>query len=126
MATRSATDYGISPSPYAAGQGDRWSQKEASGYYKNDNVAEGGIPPSHKPDAVVSVEPEKLHRTLKSRQVSMLALGAAIGTGLIIGSGAGLAHSGPVGLFLAYVFVGSLCFAMLAVSALFPFTPFRG
>ena len=119
MAHNASSEYGISPSPYAAGQGEKWSRsKENAGYYNNDNVAEGGIPPNHKADAIVSSEPEKLHRTLKSRQVSMLALGAAIGTGLIIGSGAGLAHSGPVGLFLAYVFVGSLCFAMLAVSGL--------
>ena len=61
-------------------------------------------------------EAEVLHRELKSRHASMLALGGAIGTGLIIASGGGLAQAGPVGLLIAFVFVGSLCFAMLAVS----------
>ena len=59
---------------------------------------------------------EILNRQLRSRHASMLALGGAIGTGLIIGSGPGLAASGPVGLLLSYIYVGSLCYAMMAVS----------
>jgi amino acid permease len=63
------------------------------------------------------VAPEDLHRNLKSRHASMLAVGGAIGTGLIIGSGTGLARAGPVGLLIAFVYVGSLCFSMMVVSA---------
>ena len=58
---------------------------------------------------------EHLRRSLSSRQASMLALGGAIGTGLIVGSGSGLANTGPVGLLIAYAYVGSLCYAMLTV-----------
>jgi amino acid transporter len=56
-----------------------------------------------------------LQRQLKSRHSSMLALGGAIGTGLLLGSGTGLARAGPVGLLIAYTWVGSLCFSMFCV-----------
>lgn len=35
-----------------------------------------------------------LHRGLKSRHITMIAIGGAIGTGLIIGTGKALAQSG--------------------------------
>ena len=71
-----------------------------------------------KDDGTPDLQPEEEHlrRSLSSRQASMLALGGAIGTGLIVGTGSGLANSGPVSLLLAYIFVGSLCFGMLSVS----------
>ncbi|CEQ40091.1 SPOSA6832_01675 [Sporobolomyces salmonicolor] len=50
-----------------------------------------------------AAENEQLHRGLKARQISMIALGGSIGTGLVIGSGSGLAKGGPVGLLLAYI-----------------------
>jgi len=37
---------------------------------------------------------QHLHRGLKSRHITMIALGGAIGTGLIIGTGKALAQSG--------------------------------
>ncbi|KAJ6502598.1 dicarbixylic amino acid permease [Mycena sanguinolenta] len=46
-----------------------------------------------------------LHRGLKARQISMIALGGAVGTGLIIGSGTALARGGPLGLLLGYSYV---------------------
>ena len=46
----------------------------------------------HDPDEV-----HGLHRGLKARQISMIALGGAIGTGLIIGSGTALRRGGPLG-----------------------------
>jgi L-asparagine transporter-like permease len=36
----------------------------------------------------------------------MIAIGGAIGTGLVIGSGTSLARSGPGSLFIAYVIMG--------------------
>lgn len=74
------------------------------------------------PQVLVSDEPargaptEHLKRQLRARHASMLAIGGAIGTGLIIGSGIGLARSGPVGLLIAFIYVGSLCFSMMVVS----------
>jgi len=37
-----------------------------------------------------------LHRDLKARHITMIAVGGAIGTGLIIGTGAALARAGYV------------------------------
>ncbi|GAA6061863.1 hypothetical protein JCM10212_001296 [Sporobolomyces blumeae] len=58
-------------------------------------------------------EDEDLHRGLKARQISMIALGGSIGTGLVIGSGAGLTKGGPVGLLLAYIVMGIMCFGVM-------------
>ncbi|KAH8695480.1 AAT family amino acid transporter [Talaromyces proteolyticus] len=58
--------------------------------------------------------PEKqLHRGLKPRHLSMIALGGAIGSGLIIGSGQGLAAYGPASLLIGYSITGLLCFIVI-------------
>jgi len=54
-----------------------------------------------------------LHRGLKARQISMIALGGAVGTGLIIGSGTALRRGGPLGLLLGYAFVGFVCYLVM-------------
>ncbi|GAA5969023.1 hypothetical protein JCM3765_005268 [Sporobolomyces pararoseus] len=58
-------------------------------------------------------EGEDLHRGLKARQISMIAIGGSIGTGLVIGSGSGLAKGGPVGLLIAYIVMGAMCFGVM-------------
>jgi len=55
-----------------------------------------------------------LHRNLSSRQITMIAIGGAIGTGLIIGTGKALKQSGPAPLFIGYTLVGFLCFLVMA------------
>ncbi|TAQ91430.1 hypothetical protein B7494_g210 [Chlorociboria aeruginascens] len=55
-----------------------------------------------------------LHRGLKSRQITMIAIGGAIGTGLIIGTGKALAQAGPAALLIGYTLVGFLCFLVMA------------
>lgn len=44
------------------------------------------------------------HKALKPRQIQMIAIGGAIGTGLFLGAGGRLAQAGP-----ALVFVYALC-----------------
>lgn len=56
----------------------------------------------------------KLHRGLKARHISMIAIGGALGTGLIIGTGKALAQAGPGSLFISYTFVGGLVFMIMA------------
>jgi len=56
---------------------------------------------------------EETHRSLKPRQISMIAIGGAIGTGLVIGSGSSLARSGPGSLFISYVIMGIVCFGVM-------------
>ena len=52
------------------------------------------------------------HKGLKNRQVQMIALGGAIGTGLFLGAGGRLASAGP-GLFLVYGICGIFVFLIL-------------
>ncbi|OQN96729.1 hypothetical protein B0A48_17153 [Cryoendolithus antarcticus] len=54
-----------------------------------------------------------LHRGLSSRQISMIAIGGAIGTGLIIGTGSALANAGPAAIFISYSLVGVLVYAVM-------------
>ncbi|ORY78952.1 amino acid permease Dip5 [Protomyces lactucae-debilis] len=66
-----------------------------------------------KLDSQEEVPVEKLHRGLKSRQIGMIALGGAIGTGLIIGTGSALSKSGPAGTLLAYSLVGAVVYMVM-------------
>ncbi|PWN47070.1 hypothetical protein IE53DRAFT_382405 [Violaceomyces palustris] len=55
-----------------------------------------------------------LKRDLKPRQISMIAIGGALGTGLVIGSGSGLANGGPASLFIGYSVMGFCCAAVMS------------
>src|SRR3954449_9827720 len=57
-------------------------------------------------------EEEGYHKTLKPRQLQMIAIGGAIGTGLFLGAGGRLASAGP-GLFLVYAVCGVFVFLIL-------------
>ncbi|KIX01626.1 uncharacterized protein Z518_09352 [Rhinocladiella mackenziei CBS 650.93] len=54
-----------------------------------------------------------LHRGLRSRHTTMIALGGALGSGLIIGTGSALAGSGPAAVLIAYSVVGFVVWLML-------------
>jgi amino acid transporter len=56
----------------------------------------------------------QLHRDLKTRQLSMIALGGALGTGLLINTGPYLAQSGPGSMLIGYALVGILCYSVMA------------
>lgn len=94
-----------SPSPelkdVKAGDYDAEHQKGADVVEK----AFDGSPPQAKD--------ETLHRGLNSRQISMIAIGGAVGTGLIIGSGTALARGGPLGLLLGYSIMGMICYLVM-------------
>ncbi|CEF73846.1 dicarboxylic amino acid permease [Fusarium graminearum PH-1] len=55
-----------------------------------------------------------LHRGLKARHITMIAIGGAIGTGLIIGTGKALAQAGPGSVFICYTVVGFVVFLVMA------------
>ena len=57
-------------------------------------------------------EDEGYHKGLKPRQLQMIAIGGAIGTGLFLGAGGRLSSAGP-GLFLVYAFCGVFVFLIL-------------
>ncbi|KAK4542481.1 hypothetical protein LTR36_006733 [Oleoguttula mirabilis] len=54
-----------------------------------------------------------LHRGLTARQVSMIAIGGAIGTGLVIGTGSALANAGPASILISYSIVGMLVYVVM-------------
>ncbi|KAJ7507347.1 amino acid permease/ SLC12A domain-containing protein [Mycena galericulata] len=54
-----------------------------------------------------------MHRSLKGRQVSMIAIAGTLGTGLFLGSGKALTNGGPVGALLGYLIVGILVGLMM-------------
>lgn len=61
----------------------------------------------------VHTDNHHLHRGLKSRHITMIAIGGAIGTGLIIGTGKALAQSGPASILIAYTSVGFLVYIVM-------------
>ncbi|KAI9790764.1 MAG: hypothetical protein M1833_001760 [Piccolia ochrophora] len=68
----------------------------------------------------------ELHRGLKARHVSMIAIGGALGTGLIIGTGAALARAGPASVFISYSLVGLLVYmVMCALGEMAAWLPLR-
>ena len=74
-------------------------------------------PPPPAPHAAVSLEQltredEGYHKGLRPRQLQMIAIGGAIGTGLFLGAGGRLASAGP-GLFLVYGICGVFVFLIL-------------
>lgn len=52
----------------------------------------------------------KMKRGLKTRHVSMIALGGSIGTGLFVASGATVAQAGPMGAMVAYIAMGVMVY----------------
>ncbi len=56
---------------------------------------------------------QHLHRDLKTRHVIMIAIGGAIGTGLLINTGDALYTAGPASLFIAYSIVGLAVYMMM-------------
>ncbi|MFE9575229.1 amino acid permease [Nocardia sp. NPDC006044] len=71
-------------------------------------------PPSgaHAPEDALHAEDAGYHKALRPRQLQMIAIGGAIGTGLFLGAGGRLAHAGP-GLFLVYGICGVFVFFVL-------------
>jgi lysine-specific permease len=54
-----------------------------------------------------------LQRAIGSRQLAMIAIGGAIGTGLFFASGSAIAQAGPGGALLAYAVMGFAVYCMM-------------
>jgi L-asparagine permease len=70
------------------------------------------MPPSDTAAERLTREDAGYHKALKNRQIQMIALGGAIGTGLFLGAGGRLASAGP-GLFIVYGICGIFVFLIL-------------
>ncbi|RSL42007.1 hypothetical protein CEP54_015634 [Fusarium duplospermum] len=69
----------------------------------------------------------QLERGLHGRHLQFIAIGAAVGTGLFIGTGNALATAGPGSLLIAFIFVGSLLFSvMVALGEMAAYIPVAG
>ncbi|MGL4305178.1 MAG: amino acid permease [Mycobacteriaceae bacterium] len=62
--------------------------------------------------SLLTHEDEGYHKGLKPRQIQMIAIGGAIGTGLFMGAGSRLSSAGP-GLFIVYAVCGVFVFFIL-------------
>ena len=58
-------------------------------------------------------EPDQLRRGIGQRQLSMIAIGGAIGTGLFFASGSAITQAGPGGALLAYAMMGLAVYFMM-------------
>ncbi|MHA7602141.1 amino acid permease [Alicycliphilus sp. T452] len=68
-----------------------------------------------------------LHRALKARHLSMIAIGGSIGTGLFVASGATISQAGPGGAVLAYMVVGLMVyFLMTSLGEMAAYLPISG
>ena len=69
----------------------------------------------------------KLARRLSERQVSMIAIGGTIGTGLYLGTGKSIATGGPASTLIAYAICGGIIFVtMLCLGEMAAFIPVSG
>ncbi|KAJ4375878.1 amino acid transporter [Neocucurbitaria cava] len=75
--------------------------------------ATGEVPAVDANGVAIHTDHSHLHRGLKSRHITMIAIGGAIGTGLIIGTGKALAQSGPGSILIAYTCVGLLVYVVM-------------
>jgi amino acid permease len=62
---------------------------------------------------MTSTETRELHRGIGTRQLSMIAIGGAIGTGLFFASGGAIAQAGPGGALAAYATMGIAVYCMM-------------
>lgn len=85
--------------------------------YVGDDRLDYATNPAGAPVHVRGIETSpdtSLHRGLKARHITMIAIGGAVGTGLIIGTGKALAQAGPGSIFISYSIVGFLVFLVMA------------
>lgn len=68
-----------------------------------------------------------IKRELKTRHISMIALGGCIGTGLFVASGSAISQAGPLGALTAYIAIGIMVFfLMTSLGEMATFMPLTG
>ncbi|CAK9885397.1 MAG: Lysine-specific permease [Candidatus Erwinia impunctatus] len=72
-------------------------------------------------------QPTGLRRELRTRHLTMIAIGGSIGTGLFVASGATISQAGPGGALLSYVLIGLMVyFLMTSLGELAAYMPVSG
>ncbi|SEN01083.1 lysine-specific permease [Ligilactobacillus sp. WC1T17] len=73
------------------------------------------------------MQEHKMKRSLKTRHLSMIALGGTIGTGLFVASGSAISQAGPGGALIAYVGIGLMVyFLMTSLGEMATYLPVTG
>ncbi|MBB6406768.1 amino acid permease [Arthrobacter sp. AZCC_0090] len=79
----------------------------------NAPITDHTVPPqAHATEKLLHAEDKGYHKSLKPRQIQMIAIGGAIGTGLFLGAGGRLNAAGP-SLVIAYAVCGFFAFLIL-------------
>ena len=65
-------------------------------------------------EKIKGTDDTQLHRGIKARQLGMIAIGGAIGTGLWFASGGAISQSGPGGAMVAFGLMGIIVFFMMS------------
>ena len=72
-------------------------------------------------------EENQVKRSLKTRHLSMIALGGSIGTGLFVASGSAISQAGPGGAIVAYIGIGVMVyFLMTSLGEMATYLPVSG
>jgi L-asparagine permease len=91
-----------------------------------DGQTSGGMAGSAERNSWLESHEEGYEKTLKPRQIQMIAIGGAIGTGLFLGAGARLQSAGPA-LAIVYLVCGAFSFLILrALGELVMYRPSSG
>lgn len=98
----------------AASSSDGSPHDQDKEYGKSDYATGANEQPVVGADGAVHYDDhDHLHRGLKARHITMIAIGGAIGTGLIIGTGKALAQAGPASILISYALVGLLVYVVM-------------
>jgi yeast amino acid transporter len=97
--------------PYGYAHDDSDAEKKLPYDYQQQGTEHNLTDPGHFSDP--ADQKHSLHRGLSARQVSMISIGGAIGTGLIIGTGSALAQAGPASILISYSMVGLVVYIVM-------------
>ena len=70
-------------------------------------------------------EKNTMKRSLKTRHLSMIALGGSIGTGLFVASGSAISTAGPGGALVAYLGIGLMVYFLMTSLGAVSYTHLR-
>jgi lysine-specific permease len=77
--------------------------------------------------AATQAQKGDLRRSLRTRHLTMIAIGGSIGTGLFVASGASVAQAGPGGALMAYGLIGLMVyFLMTSLGEMASYMPVAG
>ncbi|RSH95793.1 hypothetical protein EHS25_000885 [Saitozyma podzolica] len=109
-----------------SGLNEEYDEKKYGDQY---STQVGSAQDAHAPETAFGEGEVKvgLKRQLKARHMAMISIGGVIGTGLFLGTGSALANGGPLGLFLGYTLMGSICYSvMISLGEMIAFLPIPG